>query len=131
MVILFPTAECIYTKRWYEAPSRPTSLGSKPLRPQSGSSLSSNGDPGAVAPVPSRGDGRLSVADDAKLIFGTVFSLRNMVRKLSGPYAHLLFFSHRAVSGCCCSESKLTTWEQTETISMLCLALTLVIPSST
>ncbi len=28
---------------------------------------------------------RLSAQDDAKLIFGTIFSLRNMVRKLGGP----------------------------------------------
>lgn len=28
---------------------------------------------------------RLSAKDDAKLIFGTVFSLRNTVRKLGGP----------------------------------------------
>ena len=27
----------------------------------------------------------LSAEDDAKLIFGTVFSLRNMVKKLGGP----------------------------------------------
>ena len=27
----------------------------------------------------------LSAEDDAKLVFGTIFSLRNMVRKLGGP----------------------------------------------
>lgn len=37
--------------------------------------------------------GRLSVQDDAKLIFGVVFSLRNMVRKLSGPLVNYLQYS--------------------------------------
>ena len=27
----------------------------------------------------------LSAEDDAKLVFGTIFSLRNLVRKLGGP----------------------------------------------
>ncbi|KAI9850478.1 MAG: TRAPP subunit bet5 [Thelocarpon superellum] len=53
--------ECIYHKSWL-----PTIIN--------------NGD----ASSRSRG-GRLSAADDAKLIFGTIFSLRNMVRKLGGP----------------------------------------------
>ena len=62
-------AECIYKKKW--AP-RPTSSTSKAFQ--------SNG----IA------DGNLhskslSAEDDAKLIFGTIFSLRNMVRKLGGP----------------------------------------------
>ncbi|KAI6373287.1 hypothetical protein MCOR25_003493 [Pyricularia grisea] len=49
--------ECIYTKQWLPPPpSAPET--SKP--------------------------GRDSRKDDAKLIFGTVFSLRNMVRKLGG-----------------------------------------------
>ena len=61
-------AECIYKKRW--AP-RPTS-SSKP--PQA------NG----VPDVQPKTKG-LSVEDDAKLVFGTIFSLRNMVRKLGGP----------------------------------------------
>jgi hypothetical protein len=42
------------------------------------------------APAPDLGPARarparLSAQDDAKLIFGTIFSLRNMVRKLGGP----------------------------------------------
>lgn len=58
-------ADCIYKKRW---PPRPSSTGSK-----------ASGILGA-APQPKA----LSAEDDAKLIFGTVFSLRNMIRKLGG-----------------------------------------------
>ncbi|KAJ9643007.1 Trafficking protein particle complex subunit BET5 [Coniosporium apollinis] len=66
--------ECIYTRRWNQ---RPAST-SKSVRPQSGASLTSNGDaiPGARK--------ALSREDDAKLIFGTIFSLRNMVKRLGG-----------------------------------------------
>jgi hypothetical protein len=62
------SAECIYKRRWLP---RPTSIGGK-----------SGQTPGA-APV---GLGQTVKAgdDDAKLVFGTVFSLRNMVRKLGG-----------------------------------------------
>ncbi|KAL9136599.1 MAG: hypothetical protein Q9175_002191 [Cornicularia normoerica] len=61
-------AECIYKKRW--APR----LGSSPKAPQVDGVLD--------AQSQSKG---LSVEDDAKLVFGTIFSLRNMVRKLGGP----------------------------------------------
>lgn len=54
------TAECIYTKSWLP-----------PARPASSSAA-------AVAASSRR------ASDDAKLVFGTVFSLRNMVRKLGG-----------------------------------------------
>ncbi|KAL6868040.1 snare-like protein [Trichoderma novae-zelandiae] len=47
--------ECVYAKSWLAGPT-----------------------PGSAAPILSTG------SDDAKLIFGTVFSLRNMVRKLGG-----------------------------------------------
>ncbi|PNY23767.1 Sybindin-like protein [Tolypocladium capitatum] len=52
--------ECIYTKSWLP-----------PVRPASSSA--------AAAAASSR-----RASDDAKLVFGTVFSLRNMVRKLGG-----------------------------------------------
>lgn len=59
------SAECIYKKKWTP---RPNSTGSK-----------ASGMPdGALQPK------ALSAEDDAKLIFGTVFSLRNMIRKLGG-----------------------------------------------
>ncbi|MCJ1373563.1 TRAPP subunit bet5 [Loxospora ochrophaea] len=58
-------AECIYKKKWVPGPA--------------GSSKTAllNG-----APTQGR---VLSAEDDAKLVFGTVFSLRNLVRKLGGP----------------------------------------------
>ncbi|KAL9099296.1 MAG: hypothetical protein Q9163_005183 [Psora crenata] len=63
-------AECIYKKRW--AP-RPNSSSKAPQ---------ANNNTGAP-------DGQkkrvLSAEDDAKLVFGTIFSLRNMVKKLGGP----------------------------------------------
>ena len=70
-----PQAECIYTRRWTP---RPISSSGKSARPQSGSSITSNGDN-----VPATRKA-LSKEDDAKLIFGLVFSLRNMVQKLGG-----------------------------------------------
>ncbi|KAL8973122.1 MAG: hypothetical protein Q9183_000142 [Haloplaca sp. 2 TL-2023] len=60
-------AECIYKKRWTP---RPSSTGKAP---QSNGLLE-----GAQQPK------TLSAEDDAKLVFGTIFSLRNMVRKLGG-----------------------------------------------
>ncbi|MCJ1378735.1 TRAPP subunit bet5 [Xylographa soralifera] len=64
-------AECVYKKKWL-----PPSLKAPDLL---------NG-----APQPRA----LSAEDDAKLVFGTIFSLRNMVRKLGGVedkyVAHLL-----------------------------------------
>ena len=76
-------AECIYNKQWLSASSSATTSATKALRPQSGSSIASAGEPdnGPGQPRPAR----LSAEDDAKLIFGTVFSLRNMIRKLGGP----------------------------------------------
>ncbi|RAL67498.1 hypothetical protein DID88_008253 [Monilinia fructigena] len=64
--------ECIYSKLWHRNNNeRPSPL--PPIQP-----------PQDPYPVPSR-PGKLSAQDDAKLIFGTIFSLRNMVRKLGGP----------------------------------------------
>ncbi|KAK4972502.1 hypothetical protein LTR28_012565 [Elasticomyces elasticus] len=68
--------ECIYSRRW--AP-RPDSAGSKASQRGSGPNALSNGY------VPAVGRKALSKEDDAKLIFGTIFSLRRMVRQLGGP----------------------------------------------
>ncbi|KAI9766829.1 MAG: TRAPP subunit bet5 [Geoglossum simile] len=86
-----PAAECIYSKQWLSASSSAAGGATKALRPQSGSSIASAGEPdnGPARPRPTR----LSAEDDAKLIFGTVFSLRNMVRKLGGSDDH--FVSYR------------------------------------
>jgi hypothetical protein len=66
-------AECIYARRWTP---RPASSGTA-ARPQSGSSITSNGD---AAPTRKA----LTHSDDEKLVFGLVFSLRNLVTKLGG-----------------------------------------------
>lgn len=69
VLLISVSAECIYKKKW--AP-RPTSSTTKAIQ--------SNGiaDGGSQFKT-------LSAEDDAKLVFGTIFSLRNMVRKLGGP----------------------------------------------
>lgn len=68
-------AECIYTRRWAQAPR---SSVTNAAQRESGASALSNGD------VPGVGRKALSSEDDAKLIFGTIFSLRRMVRQLGG-----------------------------------------------
>ncbi|TGZ82784.1 transport protein particle complex of the golgi, subunit bet5-like protein [Ascodesmis nigricans] len=69
--------ECIYTKQWHEAERYQSAAAATARR----ASITSAPDGVSLPQAP----GRLSVQDDAKLIFGVVFSLRNMVRKLSGP----------------------------------------------
>lgn len=64
-------ADCIYKRRWL--PIAATS--GKSSRPGSEVKLNGNATRPRMA---------LSAEDDAKLIFGAVFSLRNMVRKLGG-----------------------------------------------
>ncbi|KAJ6010468.1 Sybindin-like protein [Penicillium sp. IBT 35674x] len=59
-------AECIYKRRWLP---RPTSVAGK---------SQTQGGPTGLGQTVRASD------DDAKLVFGTVFSLRNMVRKLGG-----------------------------------------------
>jgi hypothetical protein len=68
-------ADCIYKRRWLP---RPSSLSGKPSRPTSDTQTLSHGE------IPGPGRSKRSADDDAKLVFGTVFSLRNMVRKLGG-----------------------------------------------
>ncbi|KAF9884266.1 TRAPP subunit bet5 [Aspergillus nanangensis] len=68
-------AECIYKRCWLP---RPSSMSSKSSRPASEITNTANGLPAVLHELPRTSD------DDAKLIFGTVFSLRNMVRKLGG-----------------------------------------------
>ncbi|GAB7347906.1 hypothetical protein MBLNU459_g5429t1 [Dothideomycetes sp. NU459] len=67
--------ECIYSRRWAQ---RPISANINAAQRQSGTSAISNGD------VPGVSGKALSNEDDAKLIFGTIFSLRRMVRQLGG-----------------------------------------------
>ncbi|CAD0046663.1 unnamed protein product, partial [Aureobasidium pullulans] len=63
-------------KRWAQ---RPVSQSARSVQRQSGASAISNGDLPGVNPK------ALSNEDDAKLIFGAIFSLRRMVRQL-GEY---------------------------------------------
>ncbi|KAI0393685.1 snare-like protein [Xylariaceae sp. FL0594] len=97
--------ECIYSKKWYQppggiatAPGPDPSQSSDARNPQHQRSI--NGSSAGDGRAGGVGDGekaelaknrpqqqrrtRNKGADDAKLIFGTVFSLRNMVRKLGG-----------------------------------------------
>jgi trafficking protein particle complex subunit 1 len=77
-------AECIYSKLWARQDQPTSSSGTtKNARPTSDSSLASNSVQTNLGPARAR-PARLSAQDDAKLIFGTIFSLRNMVRKLGG-----------------------------------------------
>jgi len=90
--------ECIYSRRWAPRPvsssGTSTTTASKTTRPTSSASLGSPAggpnDSSIAAPTGHRG---LSHADDEKLIFGLVFSLRNMVTKLGG--ADDTFLSYR------------------------------------
>ncbi|GAP89197.1 putative TRAPP complex subunit [Rosellinia necatrix] len=96
--------ECIYSKQWFQPAPVPTppTLPAAAARASDQSQQSDATNPAATTttatataatmatatattaaqhpPKPRRDKG----ADDAKLIFGTVFSLRNMVRKLGG-----------------------------------------------
>ncbi|KAI9776957.1 MAG: TRAPP subunit bet5 [Candelina submexicana] len=79
--------ECIYKKRWVP---RPISSGpGNTARQQSDAPATTNGD---INGTGRQGAGPLSAADDAKLVFGTIFSLRNMVRKLGGDDDNFISF---------------------------------------
>ncbi|RDL35050.1 SNARE-like protein [Venustampulla echinocandica] len=82
--------ECIYSRLWARQ-DRPVSSGGTSTRPISDSSVASNGIAPDLGPARAR-PARLSAQDDAKLIFGTIFSLRNMVRKLGGPEDSFISF---------------------------------------
>ncbi|KAJ5081355.1 hypothetical protein NUU61_009619 [Penicillium alfredii] len=71
-------AECIYKRRWLP---RPTSIVGKSSRSAS------------ETPTPGLGQTVRSTDDDSKLVFGTVFSLRNMVRKLGGEEDNFISYT--------------------------------------
>ncbi|GBF63707.1 transport protein particle subunit [Trichophyton mentagrophytes] len=66
-------AECIYQRQWYPCPGTAAGGASKDLHPSDGAL--SNG---------LTKDSHKSGSTDTRLVFGAVFSLRNMVRKLGG-----------------------------------------------
>ncbi|KAJ5501760.1 Sybindin-like protein [Penicillium expansum] len=72
-------AECIYKRRWLP---RPTSIVGK-----------SRSDTVSGAAPTGLGQTVRSTDDDSKLVFGTVFSLRNMVRKLGGEDDNFVSFT--------------------------------------
>ncbi|KAI2642702.1 Sybindin-like protein [Xylaria nigripes] len=76
--------ECIYSKQWLQtATPTPPTLTTHPSD-QSQQQQQQTAAPAAEQPPAPTKQRRNKSADDAKLIFGTVFSLRNMVRKLGG-----------------------------------------------
>ncbi|KAI0437168.1 snare-like protein [Xylaria telfairii] len=85
--------ECIYSKQWLQTPApTPSALPPDQYQQQHRPQLDGSGPAMTTAattdqqqpPPPPSKPRRNKNADDAKLIFGTVFSLRNMVRKLGG-----------------------------------------------
>jgi hypothetical protein len=91
------TAECIYKRKYLPPGHKPPSAIKQASRPTSSAGVDGDGNPGAAATANSappaqqqqqqqeqKATRALSAEDDAKLVFGTVFSLRNMVRKLGG-----------------------------------------------
>ncbi|KAK0722973.1 sybindin-like family protein [Lasiosphaeria miniovina] len=79
--------ECIYSKLWLP-PS--AAAAAAPATPATANIVTGDG-AGSVTLAPRGGPHntdrrsvKVKASDDAKLIFGTVFSLRNMVRKLGG-----------------------------------------------
>lgn len=77
------SAECIYSRLWARQPDttgRPIASASNNTNTTTLVPQSTSSDLGPARARPTR----LSAQDDAKLIFGTIFSLRNMVRKLGG-----------------------------------------------
>ena len=76
-------AECIYKRKYLPPGHKAPGAGQPASRPTS--SAGSEADTGNTNVFqPRLASKALSAEDDAKLIFGTVFSLRNMVRKLGG-----------------------------------------------
>ncbi|KAI1107984.1 snare-like protein [Nemania sp. NC0429] len=89
--------ECIYSKQWFQ-PAAPTP--SAPLTAPTTATATPDQQANGVGPAAKTAAGQAQAqaqqqtppskprrnrsGDDAKLIFGTVFSLRNMVRKLGG-----------------------------------------------
>ncbi|KAJ5888934.1 hypothetical protein N7495_008975 [Penicillium taxi] len=74
-------AECIYKRRWLNRPASIVGKSSRSVDTQPQASTMGSGQ------TVRSGD------DDAKLVFGTVFSLRNMVRKLGGEEDNFVSYS--------------------------------------
>lgn len=70
--------ECIYQKRWQQVPHG-NNADSASLKSAGSSIAPTNGEVKT-----GRRSRKTKEADDAKLIFGVIFSLRNMVKRLGG-----------------------------------------------
>jgi hypothetical protein len=85
---ILTTGECIYKRQWLPRDQLLPRTPTTPNPPNTGDRRTSLAPStvldGAAAPE-LRGRQALSNKDDTKLVFGVIFSLRNMVRKLSGP----------------------------------------------
>lgn len=76
-------AECIYSKLWARQEGVPSLAAGAATRSRA---MTDSGPDSPINTGPARSrPARLSAKDDAKLIFGTIFSLRNMAHKLGGP----------------------------------------------
>ncbi|KAK3401152.1 Longin-like domain-containing protein [Sordaria brevicollis] len=80
--------ECIYSKTWLPPPSAATTsqhdIPTNNSTSGAGSANSTDPHHNPMRSARSAVSAANKASDDAKLIFGTVFSLRNMVRKLGG-----------------------------------------------
>ena len=76
----FSLAECIYKKKFYPPGTQtgPPNIGSRSAS-SSGAKPANAAEKAVGGPIPGRQPRILSAEDDAKLVFGTIFSLRNMV----------------------------------------------------
>ncbi|EPS37665.1 hypothetical protein H072_8663 [Dactylellina haptotyla CBS 200.50] len=73
--------ECVYLRQWQDAIA--ASVVAQPSsRPVTASSATGTNTPSSEKPASTN---KLSMAEQAKLVFGVIFSLRNMVKKLCGP----------------------------------------------
>jgi len=86
--LLFSSAaECIYHKSWLPANLAANGGdGSEPVSAVKARGTANNANSAAATARNNK------ASDDAKLIFGTIFSLRNMVRKLGGDDDALISF---------------------------------------
>ncbi|RPA83836.1 putative TRAPP complex subunit [Ascobolus immersus RN42] len=89
--------ECIYKRQWLPRDQLLPRTPTTPNPPNTGDRRTSLAPSvaldAAANPAELRGRSGLSNKDDTKLVFGVIFSLRNMVRKLSGPEDN--FISYR------------------------------------
>jgi len=75
--------ECVYLRQW---PDQSALASARPISSSSANTVATS------ATEKRSSSGKLSMSEQAKLVFGVIFSLRNMVKKLSGPDDTFLCF---------------------------------------